>query len=97
MDSVAIGGPSMRECLVHWSLGIVGSVELFGKAAITIAPDALPMSGQWCFEQALAHAASLSSVQHRTTATSSCICKSEITMMIPQTSKHCEASLHSLW
>lgn len=50
------GGPSLREHLVSWSLGTVGSTELAGQAMTTITPGDLPMPGQWKFDEAIAHA-----------------------------------------
>jgi len=55
------GGPSMREHLVTWSLGVVvGSVSLGGQAITTITYEALssiPRPGQWEFREAVEYAA----------------------------------------
>lgn len=53
------GGPSLRQHLVSWSLGTVGTVDVGGRAMTTITPGKLPMPGGWTFEAAVAHAAPL--------------------------------------
>ena len=57
--SGGFGGPSMREHLVSWSLGTVGSTKAMGQTITAITPGDLPMPGQWTFEDAIAHAAPL--------------------------------------
>jgi len=52
------GGPSLREHLVSWSLGEVGSVSLGGVAMTTVRPTK-PLPGEWQFEEAVAFAAPL--------------------------------------
>ncbi len=53
------GGPSLREHLVSWSLGAVGTTNIGGRTMTTITPGNLPMPGNWTFEAAIAHAAPL--------------------------------------
>jgi hypothetical protein len=53
------GGPSLREHLVSWSLGTVGTTNVGGQAMTTITPGNLPLPGNWTFEAAVAHAAPL--------------------------------------
>ena len=52
------GGPSLREHLVSWSLGEVGSVSVGGVAMTTVRPTK-PLPGEWQFEDAVAFAAPL--------------------------------------
>ena len=52
------GGPSLREHLVSWSLGEVGSVSLGGVAMTTVRPTK-PLPGEWQFEDAVLFAAPL--------------------------------------
>ena len=52
------GGPSLREHLVSWSLGEVGSVSV-GRVAMTTVRPTKPLPGEWQFEEAVAFAAPL--------------------------------------
>lgn len=52
-----VGGPSIREHLVSWSLaGPEGLISTRGDALTVIYPDgSLPRAGAWKIEQAIAH------------------------------------------
>jgi hypothetical protein len=62
--SGGLGGPSLREHLVSWSLagvnGQITAVDFGGQAVTAITPDgSLPLAGNWNFDTAVAHAAPL--------------------------------------
>jgi hypothetical protein len=56
--SGGFGGTSLREHLVSWSLGDVGSTNINGETMTTITPK-LTLPGKWQLEAAIAHAAPL--------------------------------------
>jgi len=56
--SEGYGGPSLREHLVSWNLGEVGSSSLGGIAMTTVRPTK-PLPGEWGFDEAVKFAAPL--------------------------------------
>jgi hypothetical protein len=62
--SGGFGGPSIREHLCSWSLagdhGTLGAMNIGEQAMTCIKPDgSLPKAGDWAFEDAIFHCASL--------------------------------------